>query len=218
MADTGFTGADALAYLKRLLAIENITQDNWDSPALYDFLSEGRDMVMQTLSMAAPVTVRTFETMTDNGDDTFTLGTDPYRILELRHKTTKLPMVPSSALDQDTGDYEWIDPRNVRVSAGLTPTGGIEAIYVPAQAAMAANTAANLWGIPQTCHRLACKGAALIALGTDEDFDPTNIIGLFQNELSKIEVIYSEFDAMAGLGMREAFLHMYGEWMADSTY
>ena len=55
MADTGFTGVLALAYLKRLLAIENITQDNWDAPALYDFLSEGRDMVLQALSMAAPV-------------------------------------------------------------------------------------------------------------------------------------------------------------------
>ena len=218
MADTGFLGSDALAYLKRLLAIEGITQDNWDDPALYDFLSEGRDMVLQALSMAAPGVVRSVQTMTDNGDDTFTLDTDPYRVIQLRHKTTRLPLVPSATIDQDTGDYEWTGPRDVQVAAGLTPTGGLEAVFIPAAAAIASGTAKNAWGIPQTCHRLACKGAALVALGTDEDLDPKNMTGLFQNELGKIEIIYSEFDANAGLSMREAFLDMYGEWMADSTY
>ena len=47
------TGANALVYLKRLLAIENVTQDVWADPALFDFLTEGRDMVLQALSFTA---------------------------------------------------------------------------------------------------------------------------------------------------------------------
>ena len=218
-----WTGLQALAYLERRLAIEGLSQDQFSSGELYDYITEGRDAILQAFAMAAPVVVRTLVTFDDNGDGTHSVpsaNSDPYRALELRHVTGKQNLIPSASLEQDGGDYEWADLRTVTLATTVSAVGGLEGFLVLAGDDVDAATAGTraAWGIPQTCQRAAVKFAAVLALTKNEDSDARAAMALFERELGKLEIIYSEFDGMGGMMLREATLAGYGSLFGENLY
>lgn len=216
------TGPEALAYLKRRLGVSGVTQDQWTDPDdFYDYITEGRDEILQVFSLAAPVVVRELVTLTDNGDDTWTLtGVTPYRVLEVRAVTGKQNLIPTVNLEQDAGDYEWVNVTKLRAAEHVSPPGGMEAWVVPAGDAIDAATVDTTasWGIPSTLHRAAVKYAAVLALTEDEGSDPQAAMAAYTREIGQLERVYSEFDGLMGVALREATLMNYGQLMGEHLY
>lgn len=217
------TGVQLLAYLKRRLAEAGLSVDAERDAELYDNLTEGRDELLQALSLAAPVVVRTTITLeVDPADDRIysfaAAATDPYRVIEVRDKETREPLTPAATLDVDGGDYAWESIRKLRLAEHVSVSNGVEVVYVPAAADITAATTEAQVGLPVTCHRAIGKFAAVLALTADEESDATNAKALFDRELEKLERVYGEFDASGGFSLREALMESAGNLMNDTLY
>ena len=216
------TGAQALAKLERRLGLHAVTDERYDPPFLFDALSEARDKIVRVFAQGAPIVVQKATTLDAVGtpDTDYEIPSaerDPYRILEVRSVTNAIPLRPSLNTD-DAGDYMWITLRILRISTGVTPPGGPEIVWVPSWADINEDTTAAQIGLPSTCHMAVVKGAVVEVLSTDAEVDIKEPFGQFQMELQDLENTYAEFDALGGIGMREAFLATYGQWLGDMVY
>ncbi len=217
------TGVQLLAYLKRRLAEANLTVEADRDAELYDCLTEGRDELLQSFALCAPVVVRQIVAMVvdDTNSHIYNLPDDtrdPLRVIELREKTTREPYSPAAQLDQDNGEYEWISPRSVRFAENADPGDGIEVVLVPHGADIDADSDEADIGLPTPCHRAIGKYAAMLALTADEESDAKVAMGLYERELEKLERLYGDFDMNGGLALREAFMGSLGAQYGNTLY
>lgn len=217
------TGVQLLQYLQRRLAETNLALEADRVNELYDYLTEGRNELLQAFSLAAPVVVRQVVTMTVDLVDTrqwnLPVGTpDPYRVLLLRELTTGEPFDPSQTLDVDNGDYEWLNLRSIRLSADADPGDGVVAVYVPSATDITAATTEAQVGLPTTCHRAIGKFAAVLALTADEESDAKNAMALFEREMDKLERMYSDYDMSGGFSLRAAIMESTGSLNRGNLY
>jgi hypothetical protein len=217
------TGVQLLAYVKRRLAESNLTVEADRDLELYDAISEGRDELLQALALAAPIVGKTTIVLeVDPADDrlySFPAATaDALRVIEFREATTREPFTPAAQLDQDNGDYEWVTPRQIRLSQGADPGDGIEATIIPHPAEITEDSTAAEIGLPTPCHRAIGKYAAVLALTADEESDAQVAMALYQRELEKLERLYGDYDMNGGLALREALMRTIGSLEGDSIY
>jgi hypothetical protein len=217
------TGAQLLAYVKRRLAEANVTVEAGRDDELYDAITEGRDELLQALALCAPIVGKTTVTLEVDGSDdrlyAFPAATaDALRVLELLEATTREPFTPAAQLDQDNGDYEWVTPRQIRLSDNADPGDGILAIIIAHPGDIGAGTTQAQIGLPTPCHRAIGKFAAILALTADEESDASIAMALYQRELEKLEKLYGDYDANGGLALREALMATIGSLHGDSLY
>lgn len=219
------TGAALLSYVKERLGLTGVTVEAggpFGDTSLFDAITDARDTMRQVMALAAPVAVRKLVTLlVDPGDDRiYTLPTaekDPYSLLELRAVTTRERLRPASEIDQDLGEYETVNLRKIRLAEHVNPPGGLEGYYVVREGddPIGTGTTEPNVGLPTTLHRATGKLAAHLALTRDEGSDATQAERLFLQELDRLDELYSEFDNMGGVSLREAFLASYGEQYGD---
>lgn len=214
------SGPELLTYVKRRLALENLASEQWTDAVLYDCITEGRDKVLEWFALSAPVAVQELITLdTDPVDDrrrTVPAATkDPIRVLEVRAKTTLEPLTPSGRLNQDGGDYVWLDPRTLVLADNVEPEGGVEILAVTMKPAIDQTTTEAAVGLPVQAHRALGKYAAVLALTMDEETDAALATALLQRELEQLGRLYAEFDAEGGAALRQLMLANYASWMGD---
>lgn len=210
-------GPGMLLYVKRRLreygSVVGVEGDR--DGELYDYLTEGRDRLLQTFALAAPVVVQSTVALELVGERDLRLpaGTpDPFRILELREAGTGAPLTPASQLDVSEGEYKWINVRQLRLRRGLRLRGGVEADMVPHAGPIGAATTEVQIGLPTTLHRAVGKAAAVLALTADEETDAMVATNQLEDEIARLERIYGEFDGMGGLTLRDALLSSFSAW------
>lgn len=220
------TGAQLLTYLKRRLAEQGLTLEADRVDELYDYLTEGRDALLQSFALAAPIVVQAAPIALEQPDPVNdprlwqlpAATKDLYKVLVVREVESKELFSPAGSIEQDAGDYEWVTLRSLRLSESSDPGSGIEVIVVPSKADIVAGTAEVDVGLPTTCHRAIGKFAAVLALTADEESDATNAVGLFSKEVDQLERIYGEYDAMGGAALRSIFMANIGALAGDSIY
>jgi hypothetical protein len=217
------TGAQLLTYTKRRLAENGLTVPAERELELYDYITEGRDEVKRRLAMAAPVAVKITLTLeVDVADDRvyrFPIAAkDPLRVIEVRDKQYRVPLDPAATLDCDTGDYEWLSARELRLAEGVDVGQGVEIVYVAQEGAIAAGTAEADIGAPVPTHRAIGKLAAVLALTADEESDATTAMGLYEREMTQLEQMYGDFDANGGEALRAALMESAGDLFGDTLY
>jgi hypothetical protein len=139
-------------------------------------------------------------------------------VLMVREKETGEPFDPSATLDQDAGDYEWLNVRQLRLSDNADPGTGVQVIYVPAGVDIVVGTAEAAVGLPTTCHRAIGKYAAVLALTADEESDAKNAMGLFERELERLERMYGDYDMSGGFSLRAALMESSGSLYRGTIY
>jgi hypothetical protein len=220
-------GAELLAYVKRRLRLEGVTIEaqGAEENTLFDYLTEGRDTLLQVFAKRAPVLVQELVALQVDPADSRLYNfpaatTDPLACISLRSVTTREPLIPSAEtmLDTDAGEYEWLSPRQVRLAEHVDPPGGLEGFFVLTKPAITAVTTEAGVGLPVPTHRCLGKYAALLHLTADEESDAANAEKLFTQELDRLIKLYAQFDRHGGEALRQAFLSAYGDWMADSLY
>jgi hypothetical protein len=214
------TGAQLLTYVKRRLAENGLTLEADRADELYDYITDGRDDVLEELTLDAPDAVK--ETITLQ-----VVTTDPpvwkipdatkdlMGILELRDAGTGFPLTPSSSLNNDGGHYRLNSPRRVQLADDAILTGSLEADVVTSKAAIAAGTAEADIGLPVPCHRAIGLCAAVLALTADEESDARTAIALYSRRLDRLKKLYGNFDRNSGLALREAFMASEGDLHGD---
>jgi hypothetical protein len=221
------TGAALLLYIKRRLRLVgvNIPAASEEENALMDYATEGRDTLLQVFAQRAPILVREYVTLEQDVADrslfTFPAATkDPLKVLNLRAVTTRDPLIPSAAhlLDSDGGEYEWLTPRQVRVGEHVAPPGGLQAAVVLVKDAITTATTEPNIGVPIPTHRVLGKYGALLYATADEDADGRILEQQYREELDRLIKLYAQYDNNGGEGLRQAFLHAFGEWQGDALY
>jgi hypothetical protein len=219
-------GAQLQTYLLRRLAEEGLALEANRTNELYDYLTEGRDELLSSFALAAPIVVQSAPialVQVDAANDPRLwkipdATKDLLRVITVREIESKELFSGSGSIEQDGGDYEWVTTRQLRLSESSDPGAGIEVIVVPHQADIAAGTTEAQIGLPTPCHRAIGKYAAVLALTADEESDATNAMGLFSRELEKLERIYGDFDAMGGATLRSIFMQSIGALSGDTIY
>lgn len=216
------TGVQLLAYVKRRLAEANLTVEADRESELYDTITEGRDDLLQALAICAPIVSKVeIQLVVDPTNDrlySFPGGTrDALRVFELREKTTGEPFVPASQLNQDNGEYEWVTPRQIRLSDGADPGDGILCTMIAHPVDITSATTEAQIGLPTPCHRAIGKFAAVLALTADEESDASTAMRLYQREIEKLELLYGDYDANGGLALREALMNTIGSLHSDTV-
>lgn len=217
------TGADALNYILRRLALEGLRDPETDDPELYELLTDGRDQVAMELGLAAPGLIKLEVALDVQVDDrlyNFPAGVGAIRVLELRSTDTKVPLTPMASHD-DLGEYEWVQQDSqIRLATGVEIPGGVTMVYVPNASPIDEDTADTTaaWGIPQIAHRTAAMYAVWQALITNEESDGRNAATTFAQSLERLGRTMSEYDANQGLAGRQAFLSAFGQQHADVIY
>jgi hypothetical protein len=216
-------GAALLTYVQRRLGESGLAVESGRSDELFDYITEGRDTLLQLFADAAPVVVKQIIALeVDGADDRkYTLPAatkDPYRVLVVRAITTGEELIPSAVLNQDDGHYVWRTIRELRLAEGINPPGGIEVEMVLHAADIVTGTAENAIGVPTTCHRAIGKHAVVLALTADEESDAANAIKLLGAELAQLQRLYGSFDDNGGAALRQAFMQSYGTWLGDDVY
>lgn len=217
------TGVQLFTYTQRRLAESGsaFTVDSDRSAELYDYITEGRDWILESMALAAPVTVRQLVTLevdvTNSSLYNFPTATkDPFRCIEIRDVSTRKPMRPAQTLDFDGGEYVWVSLRQVRLAEFVSPTGGLEGYFILHNGDItSATTEANI-GAPTTMHRAIGKAAALLALTQNEASDGRAALAVLMAELDKLERIYGEYDMQGGLSLREALMQSTGDVYGDT--
>lgn len=220
------TGAQLLTYLKRRLAEQGLTLEADRVDELFDYLTEGRDALLQSFALAAPIVVQAAPIALEQPDPVndpklwrLPLATkDLYKVMAIREIESKELFSPSATIEQDAGDYEWVTLRSIRLGESSDPGAGIEMIVVPHQGDIVAGTTEPNIGLPTPCHRAIGKFAAVLALTADEESDASNALGLFSKEIDNLERIYGEYDAMGGAALRSIFMANIGALAGDSIY
>jgi hypothetical protein len=219
-------GAALNKYVLRRLAEEGLTLEANRVNELYDYITEGRDELLASMALAAPIVVQSAPIAMVQPDPINTPlvwkipdgNKDPFRVIAIRDKEGGELFTLAGTLNQDGGDYEWVSLRQIKFSDDTDSSGGPEIIYVPhAGDIVAGTTEANI-GVPTTCHRAIGKYAAVLALTADEESDATNAMGLFSRELERLERIYGEYDAMGGASLRTIFMHSIGQQVGETIY
>jgi hypothetical protein len=218
-------GPGALHYVQRRLAEFGLAVESERETELYDYLTEGRDELIKVFAEAAPIVVRQTVSLEPDAADTrlfnFPAATkDPYRVIRVYDSGTGESLTPSDQLNFDGGHYTWDSLRALRLGDFVSPTGTIrvEAVLDASPITAATTDTAADWGLPTTCHRAACKWAAVLALTADEESDATAAMGLFQREITHLENLYGAYDSAGGLALREAFMRSIGEQFGDTLY
>jgi hypothetical protein len=221
-------GAAFLTYMQRRLAENGLSVDAERVAELLDYATEGRDLVLQALATAAPVAVKAvvqleLDPTAPGGSDRyyrFPLTTkDPYRVLDVVEANTDRPLSPSASLNQDGGEYVWVNTRQLRLSDDADPDGGINVTYVPSVSGnIAVGTAEKDIGLPVPCHRCAAKAGVVLALTADEQSDARAAIRLYEQEIDTLSTLYGDYDANGGLALREALLASIGTSSGDTLY
>lgn len=219
-------GAQLQAYVQRRLAETGLNLEADRVNELYDYITEGRDELLASFALAAPLVVQSAPIALEQPDPVNSpllwqipaANRDPFRIITIREKETGEAFAPSAALNQDGGDYEWVTTRQIKLSDDTDPGMGIQVIYVPhAGDIVVGTTEANI-GLPTPCHRAIGKYAAVLALTADEESDAANAMALFGRELERLERIYGDFDMMGGASLRTIFMESIGRQLGESTY
>lgn len=218
-------GAALLTYMKRRLRLVglNIPAASEDENALMDYATEGRDTLLQVFAQRAPILVREYVTLEVDGVDPqiFRLPVatkDPLKLLNLRGKTNRDRLDPSAEtmLDEDGGNYEWLDIRTLRIGEHVTPVGGLEGWFVLSKDAITTASTEAAIGTPAPTHRAIGKYGAMLYATADEDADGTILEKQFLQEIDRLIKLYAQFDNNAGEGLRQAMLAAYGSWQGDS--
>lgn len=217
------TGAQLLTYVKRRLAENGLTLETDRDAELYDYLTDGRDDVLQELALDAQAAVKetvTMELVTaippvwKLPDATL----DPMRILEIRDAGTGVPLNPSSSLNNDGGHYRINSLRQVQLADAVGLSGSLECDVVVAKVAItSASTEAQI-GLPTPCHRAVGLCAAVLALTADEESDARTATALYSRSLERLKQLYGDFDANSGMALREAMLGSEGDIHGDMIY
>lgn len=212
-------GTELLDALERRLGLHAIVDERLDPPTLLDALTETRDKILRVFAQGAPVVVRATQTLTQGTPDTdySFVGVTPIRVLEVRSVTGSYPLRPSLSAN-DAGDYHFISTTTLRLTEGVAPSGGVEAVYIPHYPRIQQATTEAQIGLPAPCHWAIIKGAVVEILSVDNEADIRLPLAQFQSELADLENLYSEFDARGGIAFREALMGTYGQWFGDVIY
>lgn len=217
-------GPAALRYVLRRLALEGLNDPEQDDAELYDYIGEGRDYVLIELALTFyPGTYSRSNLTLDSAADpptySFAAAELPIRVIELYEIDTFSPLTPMVTHD-DLGEYRWVTRQKLETQTGLTPAGGIAAVWVPEGVDIDEDTddLDAAWGIPTFAHRAACKYAAYLSLTANEETDGKNAEKQFERDMDRVLRIASEFDAAGGLAARFAFLQGQGQRDADTLY
>lgn len=217
----GFDGNEALSYVKRRLGIEGLTDPTEQPAELLDYITEGRDKMMEALALSAPEAVRETVTLVEaTADDAWKLPdatNDPMRVLRvLDDGRSYEPELQPAGKPGGVGDYWWHTIRELRLTPHATLSGSPEVQVVLHQDALQAGdagdgstTATDGWGVPTPTHRLCCKWAVVLALTANEDSDARNAKADFTSELDRIERLYGSYDARSGIGLRSVLMDVY---------
>lgn len=219
-------GAQLQTYLLRRLAEQGLTLEADRTDELYDYLTEGRDELLSSFALAAPIVVQAAPILLVQVDAINNprlwklpdVTKDLYKVIAVREVESKELFTMAGSIEQDSGDYEWVTLRQLLLSESSDPGAGIEVIVVPHQADILAGTTEAGIGLPTPCHRAIGKYAAVLALTADEESDATNALGLFSREIDKLERIYGEYDAMGGASLRGIFMKSIGALSGDTIY
>ena len=214
------TGAQLAAYVQRRLAEYGLDVEASRTAEIYDAITEGRDMVIQALALAAPLVVQQLVTLeVDAVDDRLyslpAATPDPLRVVEVRPVETGIPLELSQTLNSDGADYVWVSPRELRLADHAAAPGGLEGLFVLHAPDVDAATAEADIGAPTPTHRAIGKAAAVLLLSANEESDARLAMGLLQRELDALERIYGEYDMGTGSSLRAAMLASYGEIYGD---
>lgn len=216
------TGAELLTYVQRRLAEAGLDVPAERTAELYDYITEGRDTLLQAFALTAPVVVKAVVTLEQVGATQvwqFPAATkDPYRVLQVYDSETLEPLDPSAKLDNDAGHYAWVTLRSLRLAQDVALEGAPAVDAVLHGGAIVAGTAEAAIGLPTTCHRAIGKLAAVLALTADEESDARTAAGLFQREIDQLERIYGDYDANGGLALRHALMAAIGAAHGDTLY
>lgn len=218
------TGAALHAYVVRRLAENDVTVHADRADELYDYITEGRDELVQAFVLAAPVVVRSAVTLEEDGSDdrvwSFPAATaDPLRIISVH--PVNYPgrrLQPAANLNEDNGEYVWDSVRDLRLADGIEPTGGVQVHAVLQGADIDVDTAEADIGLPTPCHRAIGKYAVVLALTANEKSDARGAMGLYSRELDKLERIYGEFDEAGGAALREVLLAGLADSVGENIY
>lgn len=217
------TGVELLAYVKRRLAENGLTLETDRAAELYDYLTDGRDDVLQELALDAPVAVKETVTLVLLTADPpvwklpdATL--DPMQILDLRDAGTGVPLIPSSNLNNDGGHYRWNTNRRVQLAEAVGLSGSLEADVVLARVAITAATTEAQVGLPTPCHRAVGLWAAVLALTADEESDARAATALYQRAIDRLKSLYGNYDVNSGMALREALMASEGDLHGDMIY
>lgn len=216
------TGAELLTYVTRRLAENGLTVPAERAAELYDYITEGRDVLLQAFAVAAPVVVRSYVTLEQVGDTQvwqFPAATlDPYRVTHVYDNDGGATLTPAATLNQDGGEYRWRSIRELELAECVELEGAPEVECVLAGSAIDADTTAAEIGLPVTCHRAIGKLAAVLALTADEESDAGVAGRLFEAELQRLETIYGDYDTGSGTSLRQALMASVGATHFDSLY
>ena len=217
------TGLELFAYVKRRLAENGLTLETGREAELYDYLTDGRDDVLQELALDAPVAVKETVTLVLLTADPpvwkipdATL--DPMQILDVRDAGTGVPLVPSANLNNDGGHYRWNTNRKLQLADSVGLSGSLEADIVCARTAITAATTEAQVGLPTPCHRAVGLWAAVLALTADEESDARAATALYQRAIDRLKKLYGNYDVNSGMALREALLASEGDLHGDMLY
>jgi len=214
------TTAELIAFLKLRLGLVGSISDERVAGNELAFLTDARNEIRSRLALAAPMAV--VDLVTLEQDVTvkerwkFPAATlDPLYLSRPREVTTRQPMNPANKLDYDHGLYIWETPRQLRVTTGWTPTGGLELDAVLMKPDLVNNGAIDL---PTPCHRAIGLGAVKLVLMVNEDSDARSAEKIYEAEMDRLERIYSQLDEARGMELREALLESTGRALGETIY
>jgi hypothetical protein len=216
------TGAQLFAYVKRRLAESGLTLESGREDDYYDAISQARDEVKGELGLAnAPVS--TLVTLEVEGTDPPiyripAATADPLKMLYLADGQDGAELTPSSAIDDDSGDYAVLSVRRFQLARHVGLRGDLVGRFILHDADITSGTASADIGLPTPCHRAIGMGAAVLLLTADEESNAQMAAALYQRELSRLLDLYGAFDANGGQALRHAMMRTEGELHGDYLY
>lgn len=214
------TGEELLRYLERRLGVDTIPDDDLGPEELYDYLTEARDEVRRRLSLAAPrlqLTTVALEQVGTTQEYQFPAATlDPLAVESVRVLPSQQRLRPSSSINQDGGDYQWLTVRRLVLGDHVDVGTGLECEATLDLPAISSVTASSEVGIPTWAHKAIPKLAAILAETKDGRSDARVAIDLYEREMSQLEDRLASFDGQGGSELREAMLASYGSQHGDT--
>jgi hypothetical protein len=218
-------GPELLAYLERRLRLEGVSLAATEMASLYDTLTDARDQLREIFSLRAPILVRELVTLGLAPGETRVYqlpaaSSDPLRCFGLRWSEDREPLSPSAEtlLDFDHGEYEWLNPRQVRLADWVSPRGNLEGLFAFPKGPITDGSQESDIGLLVPAHRAIGKLAAYLYLTADEEHDAANAEKIYQTELAQLLKLYGSYDRQAGEALRHAILWSYGTWQWDALY
>lgn len=216
------TGEELFRYVERRLGMESVPDDDVTPEGIYDALTEARDEVLRRASLAAPrLFLATITLEVAAGTRRYQVPAayrDPVAVETVRVTPSLERLEPSSAIDQDGGDYQWLSPRLLVVGEHVDVGDGLEIEATVDLAPITSDTSEAAIGVPVPFHRAIGKFAALLVATIDDRSNGELSLRLYEREMEQLENRFAAFDGQAATELRQAILASYGRQHGDELY